>query len=225
MFKSWRHVFKLDPNKSISDRDLEHICKSGTDAIIIGGSDGVTVENVKHLLSRVKVYNLPVALEVSNTDIAVSGFDLYMIPTVLNSNKTEWILGNHIEAIKKYGYLLEFINYTVEGYVVINKNSKVAQLTDAKCDITEEDIVAYAQVCEKILKLPIMYIEYSGTFGDFNLIREAASRLNNTHLFYGGGISNGEQALEMSKYANTVVVGNIIYEDIKLALETVEYVK
>ncbi|MDF2607732.1 MAG: heptaprenylglyceryl phosphate synthase [Bacillales bacterium] len=55
--------------------------------------------------------------------------------------------------------------------------------------------------------------------------REAASRLNNTHLFYGGGISNGEQALEMSKYANTVVVGNVIYQDIKSALETVKFVK
>lgn len=30
--KEWRHIFKLDPNKEISDEDLERICESGTDA-------------------------------------------------------------------------------------------------------------------------------------------------------------------------------------------------
>ena len=40
-YLTWRHVFKLDPNKEISDRDLELLCESGTDAIIVGGTDGV----------------------------------------------------------------------------------------------------------------------------------------------------------------------------------------
>ena len=35
----WKHVFKLDPNKEISDEQLEAICESGTDAILIGGCD------------------------------------------------------------------------------------------------------------------------------------------------------------------------------------------
>ena len=45
-FREWRHVFKLDPNKEISDDKLEKICESGTDAVIVGGTDGVTLENV-----------------------------------------------------------------------------------------------------------------------------------------------------------------------------------
>ena len=40
--KLWRHVFKLDPAKSITDDDLMKVCESGTDAIIIGGTDNVT---------------------------------------------------------------------------------------------------------------------------------------------------------------------------------------
>ena len=42
-FREWSHVFKLDPNKEISDDALEKVCESGTDAIVIGGSDGVTL--------------------------------------------------------------------------------------------------------------------------------------------------------------------------------------
>jgi putative glycerol-1-phosphate prenyltransferase len=35
----WKHMFKLDPAKSISDENLEALCMSNTDAIIIGGTD------------------------------------------------------------------------------------------------------------------------------------------------------------------------------------------
>ena len=52
---------KLDPAKSISDENLEALCMSNTDAIIIGGTDDVTEEdNVIHLMSRVRRYPLPV---------------------------------------------------------------------------------------------------------------------------------------------------------------------
>ena len=42
--REWRHVFKLDPNKEITDEELDRICESGTDAIMVGGTDGVTLE-------------------------------------------------------------------------------------------------------------------------------------------------------------------------------------
>ena len=39
-FREWKHVFKLDPNKEITDEALEKVCESGTDAIMVGGTDG-----------------------------------------------------------------------------------------------------------------------------------------------------------------------------------------
>ena len=86
----WKHMFKLDPAKSISDENLEALCMSNTDAIIIGGTDDVTEDNVIHLMSRVRRYPLPLVLEVSNVESVMPGFDFYFIPTVMNSKDTKY---------------------------------------------------------------------------------------------------------------------------------------
>ena len=44
--KNWRHIFKVGSSKKYTDEELEALCESGTDAIIIGGSDDVTLDNV-----------------------------------------------------------------------------------------------------------------------------------------------------------------------------------
>lgn len=49
--------------------------------------------------------------------------------------------------------------------------------------------------------------------------------LEDAVLYYGGGITSAEQAGEMAEFADTVVVGNIIYDDLNAAIETVKAVK
>lgn len=224
-FRSWRHVFKLDPNKSITDEALEGVCESGTDAIIIGGTDGVTLENVLDLMARVRRYTVPCILEISSIDTVTPGFDLYFVPTVLNSRDTKWITGLHQEAVKEYGYVMNWDDFIVEGYCILNSECKAAQVTDANTDLTKEDVVAYALMAEKMFQLPIFYIEYSGTYGEPELVAEVKNVLEQTIVFYGGGITSQEQAKEMASLADVVVVGNIIYDDLKEALRTVKAVK
>ena len=84
---------------------LKKLCESGTDAIIIGGTDGVTLENVLDLMARVRRYTVPCVLEISSIETVTPGFDLYFIPTVLNSSDTKWITGLHQQAVKEYGEL------------------------------------------------------------------------------------------------------------------------
>lgn len=223
--RTWRHVFKLDPNKEIDDLSLEKICESGTDCIMIGGTDGVTLENVLNLMARVRRYPVPCALEISNIDSISPGFDLYFIPTVLNSQDPNWIIGHHHQAIKEYGHFIDWKEMVVEGYCILNENSKVAQLTEANCDLTIDDIEAYALMAEKMFHLPVFYIEYSGTYGDPKVVKHVKNVLEETQIFYGGGIKTLEQAKEMKQYADCIVVGNIIYENLKEALRTVKVVK
>lgn len=224
-YKSWRHIFKLDPNKPIDDSDLEKICMSGTDAIIVGGSDGVTFDNTIELLGRIRRYTVPCVLEVSTIASISPGFDYYFIPMVLNSNDELWFKGLHHKAIKKLGPLMDWDKLALEGYCVLNENSKVAKLTKAQTKITEEDVIAYAKMAEHMFRLPIFYVEYSGTYGNPSLVASVKDVLRETKLFYGGGIDGFEKANEMAQHADTIIVGNIIYENISSALQTVKAVK
>lgn len=221
----WQHVFKVDPNKSIEDDALEALCESGTDAIIVGGSDGVTLDNTLDLLARVRRYALPCVLEVSNIESLSPGFDYYFIPSVLNSTEDKWVKGLHHEAVKAYGPIMNWNEIMMEGYCVLNADAKVAKKTGANTALSSEDIVAYARMTEKMYHFPIFYLEYSGTYGDPSVVRDVQEVLDKAQLFYGGGIETVEQAKEMAELADTVVIGNVIYDDLEAALRTVEAVK
>ena len=224
-FREWRHVFKLDPNKEISDDKLEKICESGTDAVIVGGTDGVTLENVLDLMARIRKYTVPCVLEVSTFESVTPGFDLYFIPTILNSSNVKWITGLQQQAVKEFGEIMNWDEIIVEGYCILNEACKAAQLTSAKTELTTNDVRAYAMMAEKMFQLPIFYLEYSGQYGDVELVAEVKKVLEKTTLFYGGGISTPEQAAEMAKHADVIVVGNAIYENFAAALATVKSVR
>ncbi|MBN8192404.1 heptaprenylglyceryl phosphate synthase [Bacillus sp. NTK074B] len=223
--QEWRHVFKLDPNKTIDDEDLEAVCESGTDAIIVGGTDGVTLEKVLDLMARVRRYTVPCILEVSNLESITPGFDLYFIPMVMNSSDMNWVTGLHHQAVKEYGEIMNWDEILVEGYCILNRDCKAAQVTKANTDISSEDAAAYAMMAERMFNLPIFYLEYSGTYGDVETVKEVKDSLENTTLFYGGGIKSAQQAKEMAEVSDVVVVGNAVYENMKEALKTVKAVK
>jgi putative glycerol-1-phosphate prenyltransferase len=222
--KEWKHVFKLDPAKEISDEDLELICESGTDAIIVGGTDNVTLDGVLDLLSSVRRYTVPVVLEISDMEAITPGFDYYHIPMVMNSNDKKWMMDIHHEAIKEFKDIMNWDEIFVEGYCILNQEAKVFHHTNCKLP-TDDDVVAYAYMAENIFHLPIFYVEYSGTYGNPELVKKVKAELKDTLLFYGGGIETAEQAKEMKEHADVIVVGNSIYTNIKEALRTVQAVK
>jgi putative glycerol-1-phosphate prenyltransferase len=224
-FREWRHVFKLDPNKEISDEQLERICESGTDAVMVGGTDGVTLEKVLDLMARIRRYTVPCVLEVSSIEIVTPGFDLYFIPTILNSNDTKWITGLHHQAVKEFGEIMDWEEIVMEGYCILNEDCKAAKLTSANAHASTEEVKAYAMMAEKMFHLPIFYLEYSGRYGDVEVVAEVKKTLEETVLFYGGGISTLQQAAEMAEHADVIVVGNAIYDDIEQALATVKSVR
>lgn len=217
----WRHVFKLDPDRELTEEALERICSSGTHAVIVGGSTGVTFDNTVELLGRIRRYELPCVLEVSDLDAIVPGFDLYLIPIVLNASDPRWIVGNQMEAIREYGPMMPWEDIVPEGYVILNPASTAARLTGADTTLAAKDVLAYAKLCDRLLKLPVFYLEYSGTFGDMELVRRVAAGLERSRFFYGGGIDGLDKAREAAGAAHTIVVGNIVYEDLERALSTV----
>lgn len=224
-YEDWRHVFKLDPDREIDDELLDRLCLSGTDAIMVGGSSGVTFEKVVDLLARIRRYEVPCALEVSDLEAAVPGYDLYLIPMVLNTTRTEWLTGKQLEGLQAYGSYIPWENTAAEGYLILNPDAEAARLTGADCRLDAAAALAHVRLADRLMRLPIVYVEYSGRFGDMKLVAQATELLTQARLFYGGGIDNAVKAAEAAAAAHTVIVGNVVYEDPEAALATVAAVR
>lgn len=223
----WKHVFKLDPARTLSEDALERICRSGTHALLVGGTQEVTFENTQDLLERIRTHGVdcPCVLEVSHVEAIVPGFDLYLVPTVLNAANADWIVGQHHRALRRYGEWMDWERIVSEGYIILNEQSAVGRLTGAQAPSSEADVIAYAELAERLFRLPIVYLEYSGMFGNMQWIGQAKAALQEARLFYGGGIDNLAKARQASAAAHTIVVGNALYEHLEQALETVKIIE
>lgn len=124
-----------------------------------------------------------------------------------------------------FGRTMNWDEIIAEGYCILNPNAKAARLTEARTTLDAEDVEAYAMMAERMFRLPIFYLEYSGAYGDLEMVRAARKGLEKTRLFYGGGIDSPEKAEQMAEYADTIVVGNAVYENLEAALQTVQAVK
>jgi len=212
-WKDWVHVTKLDPDKQLRPGDIDAIAASGTDALMLSGTLNVTKENLAALQKQVKAYDLPLVMEPAGPEaVLVQGIDYVFVPSVLNSTDVQWIVGKHRLWVQQQKSQIPWEAVVPEAYIVLNPNSSVGKVTKAVCDLKADEVAAYAAVADHYFHFPIIYIEYSGTFGDPNVVKAASEALDNSILYYGGGINSAEKAAQMSKYADTIVVGNAVYD-------------
>lgn len=212
-WKDWVHVTKLDPDKQLRAGDIEAIAASGTDALMLSGTLNVTQENLSALLKEVKAYNLPLVMEPAGPEaVLTQGIDYVFVPSVMNTTDVTWIVGKHRAWVQVYKGKIPWEFIVPEAYIVLNPNSSVGKVTKALCDLKPEEVAAYTTVADHYFHFPIVYIEYSGTFGDPAKVKAASEVIDKSVLYYGGGINSAEKAAQMAKYADTIVVGNAVYD-------------
>ena len=224
----WDHVLKVDPDKPLpAGVTYEDVCATGTDALEIGGTRGVTEEKMTAVIDACAAYDVPLFQEPSSTAAVVhhDGLDGYLVPTVLNTTDATWVVGVHKEWVRLDPDIRWDRTWT-EAYIILNPDSAVAEYAEADCDLRADDVAAYATVAERLLGQQIVYVEYSGTYGDPDLVAAAADALDEATCFYGGGIGDFDAAYEMRRAADTVVVGDLLHDEgVEAVRETVEGAK
>jgi len=96
----WDHVLKVDPDKELHGNEtFEDVCRTGTDAIEIGGTLDVTAEKMSRVVDAAAEYDVPLYQEPSNPGVVIDSpaLDGYLIPTVFNAGGPFWITGAHKE--------------------------------------------------------------------------------------------------------------------------------
>jgi geranylgeranylglyceryl phosphate synthase family protein len=210
-WKNWAHVTKLDPDKSLKPGDIEAIAVSGTDALMLSGTLNVTRENLIDLQKQVKAYDLPLVMEPAGPEaILLDGIDYVFVPSVMNTTDVRWIIGKHRDWVLHNRVNWEKV--VPEAYIVLNPDSSVGKVTKAVCSLTPAEVASYASIADHYFHFPIVYIEYSGMYGNPGIVKAASEAIDTSVLYYGGGINSAERAAEMSQYADTIVVGNAVYE-------------
>jgi phosphoglycerol geranylgeranyltransferase len=221
----WDHILKIDPDKELVDGEtFEDVATCGTDAIEVGGTTGVTEAKMGWVLEGCAEYDVPLYVEPSNLTNVVHrpGVDGYLVPMVVNAGDIAWLTGMQKEWVRLDDDIDWATTFT-EGYIVLNPESAAAVYTDADCDLDPEDVAAYAEVAERMLGQDIVYAEYSGTLGDPETVAAAADAIADAALFYGGGIHDYDSARRMARYADTVVVGDLVHDEgVDAVAETVE---
>jgi phosphoglycerol geranylgeranyltransferase len=212
-WKDWVHVTKLDPDKQLKPGDIDAIAASGTDALMLSGTLNVTQENLAMLQKQLNAYDLPLVMEPAGPEaVLVQGIDYVFVPSVMNTTDVVWIVGKHQAWVRQQQGNIPWDCIVPEAYIVLNPDSSVGKVTKALCDLNADEVAAYVTVADHYFHFPIVYIEYSGRYGDPAVVKAASDAINDSILYYGGGINSAEKAAEMSRYADTIVVGNAVYD-------------
>lgn len=213
--QSWRCVAKLDPERYHSDDLLRVVAHSPFDAIVLGGTSGVTRENTTDLalaLRRRRI-RVPVWQEISNGRAIAFGVDGYLVPIVLNATDVDYLAREHIQALRRYREQISWNHLMAVGYIVMHGDCAVGRKTKAEIPRDFYDVLALAEYGAKLCGLKALYIEYSGRLGDDDLVAQVRASLPSVQVFYGGGISSYEQLERFLSVASTVVVGNALYSN------------
>ena len=196
------HVALLDPDKQPAAQAGElakRMKEAGTDAVFIGGSTGVTSQNLSDTAKAIKeMSGLPTIHFPGNAEALSADVDALLFMSMMNSTDVKWLMGAQVYAapfIKKLG-----IETIPMGYIIVEPGMKVGEVGKAK-PIKHEEVdkaVAYAIACE-MYGMELVYLE-AGSGAAVSI-----------PLIVGGGIRTPEAAEAARKAgADIIVTGTLI---------------
>jgi phosphoglycerol geranylgeranyltransferase len=211
------HMTLLDPDKQPSEDagTLAAVAtQAGTDAVMVGGSTGVTPEKVDATVRAIKAAtDVPVILFPAGAHALSRHADAVYFMSMLNSRNLRLIVGEQKKAallIREWG--LEAIPM---GYLVVEPGMRVAEIGDAtpipRSDVLEA--VRYA-LAAQYLGMGLVYLE-AGSGAPSPVPRgmvRAVKDVLDVPLVVGGGIRTPTAARTVCDAGADVVVTGTAFE-------------
>lgn len=217
--KKKMHMTLLDPIKQSPEKAGEISLMAhqlGTDAFMVGGSTGVTQENLDNTIKAIKssAPTKPVIYFPAGAS-AISGFsDAIYFMSVLNSKNVKNVAGQQIIAapiIKKLN-----IEPIPMGYVIVEPGMKVGEIGEADL-LGREDVkkaAAYG-IATQFFGMKLLYLE-AGSGADEpvppDIIRAVKKEIE-IPLIVGGGIVDGIKAKRLIDAGADILVNGTLIEE------------
>jgi phosphoglycerol geranylgeranyltransferase len=210
------HMTLIDPAKQTPARSGDiaaKACEAGTDAIMVGGSTGVTQENLDKTVDQIKRNcRLPVIYFPSGAHAIARRCDAIYFMSLLNSKNVRNITREHVKGaptIKKLG--IEPISM---GYVIVEPGMKVGEIGEAELvrrnDISS--IVGYA-ITTEFFGMDLLYLEAGSGAPEpvpVAMVRAARESVD-LPIVIGGGIVTPAQARRLAAAgADIIVTGTLV---------------
>jgi phosphoglycerol geranylgeranyltransferase len=210
------HMTLIDPAKQAPSESGEIAAKAkrtGSDAIMVGGSTGVTQENLDSTVDYIKKRcSLPVIYFPSGANAIAERCDAIYFMSMLNSRNVKNITGEHWRGapiIKKLG--LEAISM---GYIIVEPGMKVGEVGEADL-VRRNDIaraIGYGMAAE-FFGMALVYLEAGSGAPEpvpSEMIRSVRESID-IPLVVGGGVTSVEKAGNVARAgADIVVTGTLI---------------
>jgi phosphoglycerol geranylgeranyltransferase len=212
------HMTLIDPAKQlpkVSGKISLAAGNVGSDAIMVGGSTGVTQANLDSTVDNIKkASKLPVIYFPSGASAIARHADAIYFMSLLNSKNVRNVTGEHWKGapiIRKLG--IETISM---GYVIVEPGMKVGEVGEAdlvmRYDI--ERAVGYG-IATELFGMELLYLEAGSGAPEpvpIEMIQAVRKHIK-IPLIVGGGITSAGKALEVAKAGADIVVTGTLVEN------------
>ena len=190
---------------------------AGTDAIMVGGSTGVTPKAVDDTVLAIKGRTrVPVILFPGGAAMLSRHADALYFMSLLNSRNPKWIVGEQRRAVlvvKEWG--LEAISM---GYIIVAPGMRAGEVGEATLASRDDprEALEYALLAE-YLGMRLVYLE-AGSGAEQPVpaaVVRAVKRGIHIPLIVGGGIRTSAAARDIAEAGADIVVTGTVVEETK----------
>jgi len=227
------HMTLIDPDSQTSRRSAEiaEVAQElGTDAIMVGGSTGVTQENLDSAIIAIKsAIDIPVIYFPSGAHAISPYADAMYFMSMLNSRNLKNVIGEQVMGapiVKRMG-----VEPIPMGYLIVEPGMKVGQVGEANLVRRDDPLTAVAYgLAAEFLGMDLFYVE-AGSGAPEPVPEEMITAIKSNvsiPLIVGGGIRDPSAAWRVKDAGADVVVTGTVVENGefgKMLREIIEAIK